>query len=507
MALDIPDSQSFGHVFVLGAGFSKAISEAMPTMADLTKHLKNNKELSGKVPQDDWILPKETFEMWLSRLAEPQPYLRTDANLRRAWSFELVRSAVANYVAECQEGAIAGAAPPWLLRLIRTWHVARATVITLNYDVLVEVALNSMVRVSFGAPNLPEPTDILDGMPPVPAGRQDVVSVVIGSGLDPRTEPRPIISKRATFKLLKLHGSLAWYSVAGDPSGATLRRWPVQQSFGTSKPDDDEEIRRTFPGRDRFIVPPSFVKSSYFNNPVIRELWTRAHEALSAARRVVVIGYSMPAPDIAMASVLLEGLQSASKIPTSPVEVDIIDLEPPRIRKRLSEFGLADSTKDKNFTRIEKFVDHYADLLARETAQRLLEVANEARDVLASLDSDESAPYGQISLATPNSWAHAYYLDLARLDYVDASLVVGMCEDTSRARSVDNQASKKFLEALLEHEPERVMVGHDDTRFLVIGFTKCDIPPPGFKAGLSIELWIDDSTEHTEHTYQGGDRG
>ena len=62
-------------VFILGAGFSKAIYPGMPTLADLTQEVKNR--LSGS----EHSLPRplmglgDNIELWITYLSQRQPRL------------------------------------------------------------------------------------------------------------------------------------------------------------------------------------------------------------------------------------------------------------------------------------------------------------------------------------------------------------------------------------------------------------------------------------------------
>jgi hypothetical protein len=67
-------------VLILGAGFSRAVSEGLPLVDDLGNFCLAKVDL-----RDDPRVPIEfkggSFETWLSRLADEQPYLRVQAKL------------------------------------------------------------------------------------------------------------------------------------------------------------------------------------------------------------------------------------------------------------------------------------------------------------------------------------------------------------------------------------------------------------------------------------------
>ena len=91
------------------------------------------------------------LEVWLSSLAEPQPFLDgEDTHFNRAL-FRHVSNEVAVQLRRSVGGALAAGRPPsWLVELVRGWHRCRATVVTFNYDTLVEATFNGLELVRAG---------------------------------------------------------------------------------------------------------------------------------------------------------------------------------------------------------------------------------------------------------------------------------------------------------------------------------------------------------------------
>ena len=52
--------------------------------------------------------------------------------------------------------------------------------------------------------------------------------------------------------------------------------------------------------KEVLIIPPVTDKLTYFNNETVRRLWQEASDAVQAASRMFVIGYSLPPADIGM---------------------------------------------------------------------------------------------------------------------------------------------------------------------------------------------------------------
>ena len=285
-------------VFILGAGFSKAVAENFPLAADLLEPIRT--QLGDQLGAAVQPRGGEGFEQWLSRLAEDQPYLPSDANLERAAAFQRVSKAVSEILSDHENTALASPEPEWLAKLVATWHIRQATVISFNYDNLVEAAVLSQVlalKDDHQFDSRVTVPDILRGLPPLPPRlMSEETPTHVGPSFD------------QTFRLLKLHGSISWFWDDGDNGGATLQRWPYIGQFLQPRGDQTEDIARQFPGRVPFIAPPSATKSKYLGNRVLRDFWREALYALQNAENIYFLGYSVPPQDQAAMGLIIEGI-------------------------------------------------------------------------------------------------------------------------------------------------------------------------------------------------------
>ena len=123
------------RVYVLGAGFSRALSSAMPDMKGLSSAVRD--DLSAvdlpKIPGLDTPVAND-FEQWLSYLVEAPPWLSDADRARNQAAFFDVSGAVARVLMRQQGEAVAAPPPKWLRPLLVNWHNTDATVITFNYD-------------------------------------------------------------------------------------------------------------------------------------------------------------------------------------------------------------------------------------------------------------------------------------------------------------------------------------------------------------------------------------
>jgi hypothetical protein len=277
-----------GNVFLLGAGFARAISPNMPLLQDLADRIASVLGDSVQIPREVQPMMAENFAHALSYLEQAKPWVTEADNLRHRALFLDISNAIARDLDETvsKAGQAIGTRPPaWLLRLIRHWHQQNCTVITVNYDTLIE-SVASTVTLSQGKRILAS-----DLYPPL------LTDAGLRSG---RPGPAQHVE---TFRLLKLHGSTNWYySGRAESHGEPIYFVPPLGSGRTSPRERSEhELRlRAVADKYPFLVPPVYDKSPLLTHETIRALWFEAGVALKRARRMVCIGYSLPDSDLTM---------------------------------------------------------------------------------------------------------------------------------------------------------------------------------------------------------------
>jgi hypothetical protein len=277
------------------------------------------------------------FEIWLSQLAQDLPYLSERENQQNHTHFVTLREAIAAVILDRQQKALRRA-PPWLFQLLSVWHETRATVITFNYDTLVESGVESAYLLpEHRRIEVSKLTQIID-----PPGAQEHNKVHASDVL--RGQP-PAVNDRdrepaPTFRLLKLHGSIDWWRAYNDISGTTLARWGETGRFGEEVNFSEQERRALLPGRGRFIVPPLATKAPYYTAPLLHQLWQDAYEAIAGADRLTLIGYSLPLTDFVVSGMV----ESAMRSWTRAVPVDVVDRNPDPVVRRVEALGGGNST-------------------------------------------------------------------------------------------------------------------------------------------------------------------
>lgn len=287
------------EVFVLGAGFSRAISKSMPLLNELGQELE--RRLDKRTLPHDTRLPIEDFENWLSFLAEDQPWLTEEEHLRHRATFLSASRVICEVIYERELAARRSAPPDWLRALVARWHEDRAKVITFNYDNLVEAAFTEVVKVYSGADtttNYVAPAQLATtALTPINA-RSGAVLV------------SPLIE---TFGLMKLHGSRSWL-YSGRPAfyGET-----IFDTCGVNgwSPDSDRVFKEWITAdKVPLVVPPTAGKTNFFNNETIRLEWRHAFNSLRDADRIWLVGYSFPETDLLVRFLLQHGYTDGTPV-------------------------------------------------------------------------------------------------------------------------------------------------------------------------------------------------
>lgn len=274
-------------VFLVGAGFSRAVSDSMPLLADLNAAVWRKVNL----PQEKEFLATfgDNIEMVLTYLAESHPWLSEAENLRNRALFLDLSAAVRDVLLDAMKSVAMCTCPKWLLVLINYWAVNKAHVITLNYDTLVESAARLPIADrSHGL--LP------DHYYPFPmvAARREWDEFSLGDRLK---------FVAPSFTLYKLHGSINWLH-SGSLAQAETIYYGAQDDIWT--PAEFRGLGTT--ERVPVIVPPVAEKIGYLQHPHMRGMWRHAALALQGADRVYCLGYSLPMLDTTMGFFLRRNL-------------------------------------------------------------------------------------------------------------------------------------------------------------------------------------------------------
>jgi len=273
------------RLLILGSGFSKAISQTMPTVRELAHHLKKEEDLRREPYNKLWDDP----ELLFSYLSLEQPWKEPAEALKDRALFVRIQKSLAKFIIDREGKALKKPIPAWVQRLIKHLHQSKTSVITFNYDTVLErIVYKLQQEKGKSEGQWPREFDLY-GLPLSPIGLRE-------AGTFGGTEVE-------TFHLIKLHGSINWFysGVEGFP-GEQVYYWPIRLdplhlrglNNATSKQKSERLVKDKIP----LIIPPVAEKSRFYSNQTLRSLWGDARNALASANEIFCVGYSLPQTDL-----------------------------------------------------------------------------------------------------------------------------------------------------------------------------------------------------------------
>ncbi|MGZ3750655.1 MAG: hypothetical protein ACXVB0_01350 [Mucilaginibacter sp.] len=172
---------------------------------------------------------------------------------------------------------------------------SEVTVITTNYDLIIDyefVKLSELNRIDYGIPyrNIPDSKIVVQTDNPL-------------------------------FRYYKLHGSLNWLKC--DYCGhyyINSHGSILHQMYKPATDDGNTCICSESLRLKSVLVAPSLVRDIRDSN--LLQIWKSALEAIRSADRLVFIGYSLPAEDLAIKSIIIRGINARDK--KAPLRVDVV---------------------------------------------------------------------------------------------------------------------------------------------------------------------------------------
>jgi hypothetical protein len=301
----------------------------MPLLHELGEGVRSTLK-SRNIPVGSELDALGNVEQWLSLLAEPAPWLGSSEQMRNSALFIDVSQAIHEVLTAMQTKASIANPPTWLFPLVKYWHRTQSTVITFNYDCLVELAYMEAVAPEFG-PAGAQSSDPL-GIPVTPAGLR---TTAVAGGAEPQT-----------FRLLKLHGSLDWWysGVEAEPSDPIYRMgWTGDFKRGIIPFYGQTVIADKVP----MLIPPAATKAPFYQNRLLAAQWVQAGEAMREAEELILIGYSAPLTDLTVTTLIATQFKGDAIVPVNPDR---------KVFTRAQELG----SRSKPPTVVDSFIDKEA---------------------------------------------------------------------------------------------------------------------------------------------------
>lgn len=377
-------------VYILGAGFSKAICDEMPLLNALGQQALN---LLPKASRESISFREgESFEQWLSMRTQDMPFLPDHENMRRrAEAMEMI-DAIGSVLDDDVVKSCKQECPLWLRQLVNLWAYERAIIITFNYDTLLEMAINTerpALLWSIGA-----------------RAKQIVSDEVVYPRPEAASMTRWIdfsenLPCRNSMQIIKPHGSLNWYSYGNDGE-VILKRIREEREYdetvSQNKLDARENEKLAVTGMDRFLIPPSSNKASFYGNGFDRLLWRSAYDALEQAESLTIMGYSMPETDYVV-NELIRNACVPNKCSLHVVDAFMDEQKRERFNRLVKWQEISETTGTNCLSRYaEEHTQTEARLTANELQAKLNDVDNKACIYVAGDMKRNQSNTGELSL-------------------------------------------------------------------------------------------------------------
>ncbi|XVU24235.1 hypothetical protein ACQPZJ_44565 [Actinoplanes sp. CA-054009] len=267
----------------------------MPSATALGREIKRGLSITDRLPESIKGFGDD-FEAWLTFLGTDQPWHDQETRLRNKASFAAVARAIGHQIdgATLITCSASATPPPWLEKLVRNWMVAdpNALVITFNYDTLIELTYIHTLGTIFSAS-----PEALYGVRIPPIALRFTGAI-------------PAPGRWRPFRLAKLHGSTNWYYAGWQaPTDTAIYDIGLPGSWGDNAAGwNDRSLRlrgsSALLDLEPLIVPPTLAKGPYYGNRQLAAQWALAARHLEATDELVCIGFSLPAADTMVRSLL-----------------------------------------------------------------------------------------------------------------------------------------------------------------------------------------------------------
>ncbi len=271
------------EVFILGAGFSKWFSPAMPLLKELIPLLSKNtiNDIKKKQVLKIIIEKEKNVEKLLSYLSIDYPWKTKDEVYSDKSLYIRIVKEISEGLLKIQSQQLFDIKPEDnKYKLFSYWYKNRSKILTFNYDNILELTFTKMYTYYdwYYFYDIPIKSLIDRSEPKIFHG------TISGT---PTIEPKfPTI--------LKLHGSINWLFQGDfvDQNSDTVYHYNPRLKLPSI------EINKK--GLTEYIIPPLLEKNNYINHYLIKCIWQSSKKEINDADKIIIIGYSFPPSDIYM---------------------------------------------------------------------------------------------------------------------------------------------------------------------------------------------------------------
>lgn len=283
------------QVFFLGAGFSKSINTHYPLLKELTHNvLQNFKKqiLNTYYKFDIFGKFKNDIEYLLTYLSTDLPWKSEKVKaMNKALYIEITEKIQKNFLDLELHNQTNFTQYADFAKFIGK---PENTIITLNYDLMVEKLIYSILDKSYINANKSYIGFYKYPILSLKNRYKREETALWGSDEDDK------YGKRLP-NILKLHGSINWLWAGINPTDQIYYRVGLE---------DIDYHRDLIP----YIIPPVLDKNSFYNNNILKGIWQQAYEKIAEADEIFIIGFSFPPTDLSLRYLFNSSLANNQKV-------------------------------------------------------------------------------------------------------------------------------------------------------------------------------------------------
>lgn len=301
-------------VYITGAGFSKAFSEKIPTIGDLSKDLIDN-DLTEDYPhlsafinniKDSFIHLNSSFLEVLSNILLSNKLQFSIENISK---FEIIKHEFLNYIHLSLIQYSVDVDKKELFKKF-LFHVidTKSQIITFNYDLMIDAFIETNLHQS--AEYHIYTNDYV--------GESETLLNALTQEFSKSSKPH---KKHGKLDILKLHGSLSWFKLPGN------KNYDLNSIIKINNREKQNEFLLY---NNPVFIPMAYSKDNYFDGSLFPFLWQKAYYWLNHCDNIVFIGYGFPETDLTNLNFFLQFKDKIS---------DIVVIDDNNLKKLQAIFG------------------------------------------------------------------------------------------------------------------------------------------------------------------------
>lgn len=301
-------------IYILGAGFSKAFSEEMPTLNDLSNSLLNDDYKEGFPNLFEFISKRKEYfshldTSFIESVSNVLLSSKLNFTVKESSEFEVVKNEFLQFINFKLFGFEVDKDKEGILKRFIFEVIDRnGKIITFNYDLIISNFITHALKRETSANII-----INDYVSEIDTFINELIF-----GINEKNYP---YKKSGKIEILKLHGSFDWYKLPG------IDEFDLRS---ITKIKDKEKEGDFLLYNTPVYIPMAHSKEYYFRGSLFPSLWQKAFYWLNECDEINFIGYGFPETDIVNFNFFLQFFDKIK---------DIVVLEDNTSKKLVKIFG------------------------------------------------------------------------------------------------------------------------------------------------------------------------